>query len=397
MRVLVASVAAVAVVLLGAPAGASTGTVDLAEVADELRNDFVYVDTDAERAMSEDDADDVRSAIRSADTPVYLAVLPASAADAAGGDPGEVASQLAETVARPGTYGVVVGVKFRAGSSVLSSSRAGELAKEAVDATGDDTATVLIDFVERVADEASSGSPSASGGDNASEDGGGIGLLLPLLLIGAAVVGVMMWRRAKQQRAAAEERARAEEADRQMLRAELSVLADDVVRLDTEVQLHPDAQSDFDAAVNRYRAAETAVDYADEPVDLVRVARVVAEAQYLMDRVKAVIAGREPPSPPEELQRTGDHGEPALTLDENRQPVYVGYQGGFQGGWFGGMGGGLISGLLLGSMFTGGFGGWGYGGGFGDGGGGDGGGGGDFGGGDFGGGDFGGGDFGGGI
>ena len=147
-----------------------------------------------------------------------------------------------------------------------------------------------------------------------------------------------------------------------MLKAELAVLADDVLRLEPEVQLHPEAQSDFDAAFNRYRAAQAALDYADEPVDLVRLARVVAEARYAMDRVRAMLDGREPPPPPAELGRVGLHGEPAVTLDEHRQPAYVGYPGGFQSGWFGGVGGGLFSGLLLGSMLGGGFGGWGHGG-----------------------------------
>ena len=113
-----------------------------------------------------------------------------------------------------------------------------------------------------------------------------------------------------------------------------------------------------------------------------------------MDRARAIVEGRQPPAPPEDLQRPGVHGEPAVTLDDDRQPAYVGYPGGFTGGWFGGSSG-LYTGLLLGSLLSGGFGGWGAGGTTiinqsddgGDG---------DFGGGDFGGGDFGGGDFGGG-
>ena len=132
-------------------------------------------------------------------------------------------------------------------------------------------------------------------------------------------------------------------------------------------------------------------------------AAVVAEGRYSMHRARAIVEGREPPSPPAELQRPGQHGEPALTLDSNRQPAYVGYPGGFQGGWFDGTSG-LFKGLLIGSMLTGWFRGWGGGGttiineaddSSGDGGdGGDGdSGGGDFGGGDFGGGDSGGGDF----
>jgi hypothetical protein len=240
---------------------------------------------------------------------------------------------------------------------------------------------------------------SAASGD----DDSGSGWVLPVVLVGGAgAVGLLVWRVSKRRREDAAERARAEEADRQLLKAEISVLADDVVRLEPLIQLHPEAQRDFDAAVSRYRAAQAALDFADEPVDLVRVARVVAEARYSMDRARAIVEGREPPAPPEELQRPGQHGEPAITIDSDRQPAYVGYPGGFQSGWFGGTNG-LFGGLLLGSLLFGGFGGWGEttisneadDGGGGDSGGGDSGGG-DFGGGDFGGGDFGGGDFGGG-
>jgi hypothetical protein len=388
-----------AALALGAmPAGAAS-SVDLEEVAGELRSDPVYVDPDAERALDADEVEELRSAIRGADTPIYIAVLPATAADLAGGDPAEVASQLAEAVDRDGTYGVVVGDSFRAGSSELPAGQAAELATDALDAGGDDTAAVLTDFVDRVADAAVSrdGATGSGGGDGG--DDSGTNWVLPVLLAGAAAVGgVLLWRRSRRRHEKAAERARAEAADRRVLEAELSVLADDVVRLEPEVQLHPDARGDFDAAVSRYRSAQAALDASDAPIDLVRVARVVAEGRYLMDRVRAIIDGREPPPPPEELQRPGQHGEPAVTLDADRQPAYVGYTGGFQGGWFGGANG-LFTGLLLGSLLSGGFGGWGHGGttivntgdggdsDFGDG---------DFGGGDFGGGDFGGGDFGGG-
>ena len=81
----------------------------------------------------------MRDAIREADTPIYIAVLPESAADVAGGDPAEVARQLSQAVGRPGTYGVVVGDSFRAGSSELPSGEAGQLATDALDSGGDDT------------------------------------------------------------------------------------------------------------------------------------------------------------------------------------------------------------------------------------------------------------------
>jgi hypothetical protein len=387
-----------AALTLGAvSAGVASAGVDLEEVADELRSNPVYVDPDAERALTEDEVGELRSTIRGADTPVYIAVLPAAAADLAGGDPAEVASELAEAVDRDGTYGVVVGDSFRAGSSELPAGRAAELATEALDANGDDTAAVLTDFVGRVADAVGSGDGATASDGGGDGDEGGTNWVLPVVLAGAAGVGgVLLWRRSKRRQHEAAERARAEAADRQLLQAELSVLADDVVSLEPEVQLHPEAQGDYDAAVSRYRSAQAALDAGDAPIDLVRVARVIAEGRYLMDRARAIIGGREPPPPPEELQRPGQHGEPAVTLDADRQPAYVGYPGGFQGGWFGGANG-LFTGLLLGSLLSGGFGGWGYGGTTiineaGDGGDSDS----DFGGGDFGGGDFGGGDFGGG-
>jgi hypothetical protein len=394
-------VVALIALVVGLSAGAVSASVDLDEVADALRSNPVYVDEDAQRALSEDEAAELRSAIRSADTPIYIAVLPASAADLAGGDAAELASQLAGAVDRPGTFGVVVGDRFRAGPGELVA----ELAVEALEAEGEDTAAVLDDFVQRVSDAAGSTQSSGNGGDAGDDDGGGAGWVLPLVLAGGAgAAGLLVLRGSRRRRAEAAERARADEADRQLLRAEISVLADDVVRLEPEIQLHPEARSDFDAAVSRYRAAQAALDYTDEPVDLVRVGRVVAEARYSMDRARAIVEGRPPPPPPADLQQPGAHGEPAITLDADHQPAYVGHPGGFGGGgWFGGSNG-LFTGLLLGSFLSGGFGGWGGGttiinesgdGGDGDFGGGDFGGG-DFGGGDFGGGDFGGGDFGGG-
>ena len=317
--------------LVGVPVRAASTDVDLAEVAEALQSDPVYVDGSAERALSEDEIEELRSAIRSADTPIYLVVLPASAADLAGGDPAEVASQVADAVDRPGTYGVVVGDSFRAGSSELPAGEAADLAVAALDANGDDTAAVLDDFVERVGDAADSTAGSDGSGSGADDDGGGSGWLLPVVLAGGAgIAGLLVWRRSRRRQEEAAERARAEEADRQLLRAEISVLADDVVRLEPEIQLHPEARTDFEAAVSRYRAAQAALDYTDQPVDLVRVARVVAEARYAMERARAIIEGRPPPPPPDELQRPGLHGEPAITLDDDRQPAYVGYPGGFR-------------------------------------------------------------------
>jgi hypothetical protein len=407
---------------VGAPASAAAPP-DVDEIVSGLASTTVYVDPAADQLLPRAEVDELRAQIAASPTPIFIVVVPHSAAEAAGG-PEALLSAVAQTAQRraEGTYVIYTERSFRAGNTGidLREGQAPQLADAALAANDPTDASALLgDFVRRVA-EAAAAAPSRPGSEAGSETGsgttatparqeddGGIGAGPFLLGGGAIVLGAFAWRRSKRKRAEALAQRQAEEADKQMLRAEISVLADDVVRLETEVQLHPDAQSDFDAAVNRYRAAEAALQYADQPLDLIRVERVINEARYSMDRVRARLDGRPLPEPPLDLQRPGRHGEPALTLDDQRQPAYVGYPGGYyDGGWFGGGGGGgLFSGLLLGSML-GGFGGWGhgYGGttvinnypGEGDGGGDGGWGGGDFGGGGFGGGDFGGGGFGGG-
>jgi len=142
----------------------------------------------------------------------------------------------------------------------------------------------------------------------------------------------------------------------EVLRAELSVLADDVIRLEPQVVINEKARDDYEAAAHRYKVAQTALDSTSAPLDLVRVQRVVDEANWSMSRARAILDGRTPPAPPTPLQRPGPHGEPAIRLDEQEAPMYVDSPAPFRSGWFGG-GGGLFSGLLLGSML-GGFGGW---------------------------------------
>jgi hypothetical protein len=188
-----------------------------------------------------------------------------------------------------------------------------------------------------------------------SDDGNGGGfflLLLPVLIFAAValVAGVGRRRRRRSHDVAAVG------PSAHMLRAELSVLADDVLRLEPRVALREEAREDFDAATHRYRVAQAALDASDAPVDVARVQRVVDEATWLMARARAVLDDRRPPEPPPGLQNRGARGEPAIELDEHEHPVYVGSEAPFRTGWFA-AGGGLFGGLLLGTML-GGFGGW---------------------------------------
>ena len=134
-------------------------------------------------------------------------------------------------------------------------------------------------------------------------------------------------------------------------------MADDVLRLEPQVAIHEQARGDYEAATHRYRVARAAIDAAEAAVDLVRVQRVVDEANWSMSRARATLEGRPPPDPPLKLQRPGAHGEPAVTVDAAQQPSYLESSAPFRSGWFS-VGGGLFSGLLVGTML-GGFG-WGW-------------------------------------
>ncbi len=421
VRILALAVVAAVIMLAPGPAAAQTGVLDRAAAA--LRSDPVFVDPTAERA-DEVDAGRLRQSIRSSGAPIFVAVLPAAAIDEVGGDAGRLPTTLGTRTGLAGTYAVVAGDSFRAGSNTLARGQAGALATAAFQAhSGDITQAVLDDFIERVGQaQAARGpqstSPSAtapfdeaeSGESGSSGDGGGGSNVFPVLLVAGAAGGGLWYFRKKSRERAQDQR------DRSVLEAQMAVLADDVVNLESLVDLHPAARPDYDAAVSRYRVAQEALRTVDQPIDLVRVGRLLDEAQYAMARAKAIVEGREPPTPPPDLGQPGRRGEPPLDLDERGQPAYVGSGSPFYGGGWsgGGGGGGLLTGLFLGQMLGGG---WGWGGGHdtnvhidnsgadntgadggdagdGDVGGGDWGGG--IGGGDWGGGDFGGGDFGGG-
>ena len=139
-----------------------------------------------------------------------------------------------------------------------------------------------------------------------------------------------------------------------MLRAELSVLSDDVLRLEPQITLKPEARDDYEAALHRYRIAQEALEDTDARIDLFRVQRVVDEASWWMARARARLDGRHPPGPPPALQRPGQTGEPALRLEPGNSPRYVGSQASFETGWFS-VGPGLFGGLLIGSILGDGF------------------------------------------
>jgi hypothetical protein len=412
-----------------APAARAGEIIDRAARA--LQSDPVYVDPDAEMRISGSDAARIRDEVaKSGAGPVYVAIIPDAASREAGGSPEGALSELAKAMGREGTYAVVVGRRFRAGSTNLGGVK--DAATEAARAHRDEGVTAtLVDFVDRVGRLRSGGGAGGGGSDGG---GGGVGALVVLGLVGAGGAAVAVSRRRRRQQEDAEFAEVKENA-----RDDLVALGDDIRALDLDVELSTTdaaAKSSYAQAVGAYERANAGWERARAPEDLEPVSAALEEGRYAMTAAKAQMEGRTPPerrppcffdprhgpsardvewAPPggaprpvpaceADAQRVerGDDPEAREVLVGGRRVPY--WEAGpmyapFAGGFFGGFGGGLFPGLLLGTMLGGAMfpgAAWGddWGGdiGGGDFGGGDIGGG-DFGGGDFGGGDFGGGDF----
>src|SRR5215213_9648527 len=210
--------------LLLAPTASAQDAVGAA--ADALASDPVYVDPSAERALSAGEADRLRARIDERGAgPLYLAVLPGSAKREGGGSAQGVAQAIAQRLDRPGTYAVVAGGSFSAGSTEVRG--AGAQATAAIKAhRREGTAAVLLDFVDRVAELRAGGSPGpGSGGAGGSGGGVGAALLLPLLALGGGALLLSLRRRRREQEAELAEL-------RDNVRDDLLALGDDIRALD---------------------------------------------------------------------------------------------------------------------------------------------------------------------
>jgi hypothetical protein len=405
----------------------------------------VYRDPNAEMQVS---ADQLLDKVNGAGTPIFIAILPADARQETGNNPDRLAAAVAQQVDMAGTYLIVSGNHYSAGSrGVLPSGRADALADQAAAANRGNPDAFLGQWVDEVAAEARNEPAAQRGGDGG---GGGVGIgtiaVLTALLVGGGVL-IFGARRRRREREA--ERQRELEEVKSVANEDLVALADDIRALDLDTSMpdaDPEAVRHYTEAVDQYQKAAAALDRARRTEDLAPMSAALEAGRFSMASAKAILEGRplperRPPcffdprhgpsvedvewAPPDgaprtvpacaaDAQRIHDGLEPesrqVLAGAGGRMTPYwnaPGYYGPWAGGYFGGFPmGGLFTGLALGSFLGGGWGGYpvyvdsggGDGGdsGSGDAGGGDwGGGGGDWGGGDFGGGDFGGGDFGG--
>ena len=419
---------------LAAPASAQE---EVDRAVEALQSQPVYVDPGANDVLSPGDAAGVADEIDKKNAgPLYIVVMPGSAAESFGGDPVGVLREIQSKLGRPGTYAGIIGSHFRAGATggILPQGEAGNLATQAFNAHHTEGAkAVLTDFVDRVGAARTGGGSSGSDGNGDGGTSTGTWVLLGLLGAGGGAIYLNRRRRKREEL----------QSVKHVARDDLVALGDEIRALDVDVAMpnaSADAKAHYNEAVEVYTDAEQRFDAAKRPEDLQPVSSELERGRYEMEAAKAILAGKQPPerrapcffdprhgpstrdvdwAPPGGTPRPVPACEAdALRVEQGLDPnvreidyagqrvpywaapaPYTPFFGGFYGGF-----GGFLPGLLVGEMLGGGFGGWndpgggwaggdsGDGGDFGDGGGGDfGGGGGDFGGGDFGGGDFGGG------
>jgi hypothetical protein len=424
-----------------APVAHGQGVVDAAARA--LATDPVYVAAGAEPTLTSREAAALRRRIERGDAgPVYVAILPKSALDEAGGDAGEVVRRLAAAVGRRGTYAAVSGGRFRAGSTSVPG--AGAAATAALNAHRDEgVAAVLTDWVDRVAGARADGGAASGGGRDGGGNGSGTGILV---LIGVLGGGALLASSVARRRRRREEQAQLADL-RTAARDDLVALGDDVRDVDLDIEMpgaDPRARAELGRGLEAYERAERLLDGARRPEDIAEITRTIDDGRQAMAACRALLDGHEPPprrppcffdprhgpsvadapwAPPggqprdvpvcaADAARLSDGEEPAareVLVGGRSMPYYMApsYFGPWAGGFFGGGGGMFLPGMLAGTLLGGSLfgpgvawgGGWdggsdgGWDGGGGDFGGGDGGDGGGF---DVGGGDFGGGDFGGG-
>ena len=388
-------------------------------VATSLEADPLFIHPDVE-GFAEPDTDRLRRRMQAAEAgPIYIVVLPGRAVEESGESVDTLLSSIARTLDRPGTYAMVAGTEFRAGTTGSTPFQPGQvpvIADETVAADqGRGTPALLLDFVARL-------HRAAGEGDGTGEGGGGFGFLPLLLLVGGGWWLLSSARRHRRQ--AAEERARLQEVKRVAL-DDTVALGEDLRALDLDVEMpgaDPRAKEHYVHAMDCYQRASSGLDRAARLDDLEPVTAALEEGRYALACARARLANGELPErrPPcffdprhgpsaRDVEWAPEGGVvrkvPACETDaarieqgidpvareimvEGRMTPYWNapfYYRPWIGGYFGAFGAAFLPGMLMGSMLGSGLG-WGLGAWGAE----DGGDSGDFGGGDFGGGDFGG-------
>ena len=269
-----------------APAQARTS---IDSVASALRSNPVYNDPAAENALTPGQATDLRAQIEATGIPVYIAVLPASAATETGG-PDALLRDLRNAVGRSGVYAIIAGNAFRAAATEGSVTAIADSAFQSESANG--PYAVLEAFVTGVGEQY--GGSSSSGSSSATGSSGSMWPVLILLaLIGAVIVAVTLWARRRSRAAQAQRIA----ALRGVLDQDVTQLGERLGAFDlTDPRLDDAGRADLQRALDAYATASDVSARATTDTDITRATSELEEGRFALACVEARMDGRALPS-----------------------------------------------------------------------------------------------------
>ena len=258
-------------------------------VASALRSDPVYNDPSAENALTPGQADDLRQQITATGLPIFIAILPASAAAEAGG-PDALLADLRNAVGKGGVYAVIAGNAFRAGSTSGSVKEIADTSFQAQKANG--PYAVLSDFVAAV-DAEYSGSNSGGSSSSVPASGGGFPVGLIIMLIIIVGIGVLIFFAV---RASRKSKARQIATVKATLDEDVTSLGEQLAAFDiTDPKLDEAGRVDLQRALDSYSRASDASARATSDADITRATNELAEGRYALACVEARMAGQPQP------------------------------------------------------------------------------------------------------
>ncbi|MFB7913051.1 hypothetical protein [Streptomyces sp. NPDC056061] len=356
------------------------------EVAQALRRNPVYVDPAAADRLTAVQTAALTKKIKDADKPVFVAVLPRTAAF----PEQNLLATLRTDTGITGVYAVRLGDGFAAGADPqVMPTRAVQNLVAAVKApgAGTDTATQLNAFVDRALEQARGSAPASWGGSaggNGPPPAAGPIALGALLVLGGGTAYVVS--RRNRRRRAEEERAALDKL-RVVVDEDITAYGETLDRLDfhpAEAGADDAMRADYERALDSYETAKTRMAGARRPSDVREVTRALEDGRFSLAMLEARRTGGELPArrPPcffdprhgpsvadvrwspsggsarevpvcaaDELRLREGEEPLARTVDtgDGRRPYWE--AGPAYGPWAGGyFGGGLLPGLLVGTM-----------------------------------------------
>ncbi|RPK57715.1 hypothetical protein EES43_21375 [Streptomyces sp. ADI96-02] len=296
---LICSAAALA---LTTPASAAS-TATVADAAQALRNDPVYVDPGARDQLSTAQEKELENKIRDADKPVLVAVLP----DTAAFPPQGLLQTLRSDTGITGVYAIRLGDGFDAGADPqVMPTRAVDNLTAAVKtpSTDTDAANQLNAFVDRAVEQARGSAPASWSGRAGSAHGGApVGVLVTLgAVLVAGGAGALAISRRNRRRRAREERAALDKL-RIVVDEDITAYGEKLERLDfhpAEAGADDAMRADYERALDSYESAKTTMERAEHPSDVRGVTQALEDGRYSLAvlearRTGAAIPARRPP------------------------------------------------------------------------------------------------------